>query len=216
MLKLFNKDSISIRGSHFIHTAKRELYMNSLLTDIFSRYGIRAANQSLGFWIYDPHFDRDLRETKQIQIQNSLPRIPKVCCLFETIGDRRALTHLIQGANLMLKILIHRTAPQIDLREAREFYAAHDRLEKDSEIFTPTPIQFEEQLLQESDFDQYPSLSDFLRSENFRPKTDDLFTIFPQSGDSQSPSNLHLFSPKISTLNEQNTESSHEIGVKNT
>ena len=35
-----------------------------------------------------------------------MPLVKKYCCIFETIGEKRAITHLIQGVNMIIAPLI--------------------------------------------------------------------------------------------------------------
>ena len=41
-----------IRGAHFFHTAKRELFMTERISTLLAQYGIPCGNSPIGFWQY--------------------------------------------------------------------------------------------------------------------------------------------------------------------
>ena len=78
-----------LRGSHYSHTAKREMKMTEHINKFLKeRLGIESANRSLFFYDFSS-------EVETFKIGNELPLLKKYCCVFETVGDRRAGTHLI-------------------------------------------------------------------------------------------------------------------------
>lgn len=51
------KDAFMIKGCHFEHTAKRELYNANKIDNILRKHGILGANRSEGYWAYSPTFN---------------------------------------------------------------------------------------------------------------------------------------------------------------
>ena len=74
-----------IKGCHYIHTAKRELLITDEMNKIYELEGIKCANISKGFWQYDENFENGGFD----HLKNDYKKIPKICAIFETFGDRR-------------------------------------------------------------------------------------------------------------------------------
>ena len=64
-------------------------------------YGIQCGNIPIGMWRY-PH---QSEVYKQNSLKNEASAITKVCGVFETLGEKRAGTHLIQGLNMIIYVL---------------------------------------------------------------------------------------------------------------
>ena len=54
-------------------------------------YGIECTNKPRGYWVYP----QETPLYKQYSLKNDGVLIKKVCGVFETLGERRAGTHLV-------------------------------------------------------------------------------------------------------------------------
>ena len=77
-----------IRGVQFVNTAFRELYYSKKINDILKPYGFTVGNYPIGVWKYGENIKNTL---------NECPKIEKYCGIYETLGDKRLATNLING-----------------------------------------------------------------------------------------------------------------------
>lgn len=91
----FILDNNQLRGSHYFHTAKRELFMTRIVNDILEQeIGEKSANIPILFY----EFPKDIQS---LDLKNEVSLLSKYCCVFETWGDRRAGTHLISPLEII-------------------------------------------------------------------------------------------------------------------
>eukprot|EP01062_Namystynia_karyoxenos_P066612 TRINITY_DN60520_c0_g1_i1.p1 TRINITY_DN60520_c0_g1~~TRINITY_DN60520_c0_g1_i1.p1 ORF type:complete len:634 (+),score=165.45 TRINITY_DN60520_c0_g1_i1:93-1994(+) len=83
-----------IRGSAFMHTAARELFMTSHLDSHLAAQGIPGANRALGIYEYGPP-NAPLGMV-----------LPPVCIVEQTFGERRFGSHICSGLELLLPLLV--------------------------------------------------------------------------------------------------------------
>ncbi|ETO28191.1 hypothetical protein RFI_08942 [Reticulomyxa filosa] len=93
---------MEIRGSSFLHTSVRELYMNDLIQRILKdnayKIPFRCANiRSVGYYEYEEGEEED---------DIKLSKIKKCCSVFETIGNRRLGDDLIIGLECLYDRII--------------------------------------------------------------------------------------------------------------
>jgi hypothetical protein len=84
-----------IRGSSFMHTTLRELYMTRYIQSLLdqSKRGWKLGNRSLGYFKYDNQFNLESFDTD-------------ICCsVFETLGDKRLGDDVLFGLELLLEKL---------------------------------------------------------------------------------------------------------------
>ncbi|CAD8190650.1 unnamed protein product [Paramecium pentaurelia] len=89
-----------IRGCCFDHTVKRELFMNRKVEQILKKYNIETGNISIGYWQYGDI--ESINQNLEKNLQNQISLIPKYCGIYETIGDFRLGTHLLQGLRFIV------------------------------------------------------------------------------------------------------------------
>ena len=130
-------DSLEIRGCMFYNTAIQELYMSGHITKILSEYGIECANRPIGFWEYP----RENQIYEQNNIKNESPDIEKICTVFETLGEKRAGTHLIQGLNMLLWAFTKRYHKETNYQALKDLFP-ESRHEKDEIIPTMEAVMF--------------------------------------------------------------------------
>ena len=63
--------------------------MTDKITKLLQQYSIESANKSVGYWKYDTEFSLGT------ELKNDFPLVDKFCCVFETLGEKRVMTHLI-------------------------------------------------------------------------------------------------------------------------
>jgi len=81
-----------IRGCMFESLCYQELFMSDLIDQHLRKRGFRCANIPIGYTVYtlpDAPF----------------PSVPKLCAIFETMGERRLGDHLLVGLERLLPIL---------------------------------------------------------------------------------------------------------------
>ncbi|CAD8113502.1 unnamed protein product [Paramecium sonneborni] len=93
-------NAFEIRGCCFDHTVKRELFMNRKVEQILKKYNIETGNISIGYWQYGDI--ESINQNLEKNLQNQISLIPKYCGIYETIGDLRLGTHLLQGLRLIV------------------------------------------------------------------------------------------------------------------
>ena len=76
-----------IRGSCYLHTVLAELAMSARVDSLLAEVGMRCANRPLGWYRY---------------VWPELPRVPRCCGVFETVGDRRLCDHVLRGLETLL------------------------------------------------------------------------------------------------------------------
>lgn len=91
-------NSKEIRGCHYFHTVKRELFMTQEINTFLQEFGYETGNKSHGFWLYSEEIPPELN--------NVFPKIPKFCGVFETFGEKRVATHLFQGFEALWREII--------------------------------------------------------------------------------------------------------------
>ncbi|CAD8116299.1 unnamed protein product [Paramecium primaurelia] len=94
------ENAFEIRGCCFDHTVKRELFMNRKIEQILKKYNIETGNISIGYWQYGDI--ESINQNLEKNLQNQIPLVPKYCGIYETIGDFRLGTHLLQGLRLIV------------------------------------------------------------------------------------------------------------------
>ena len=83
------KGLVNIRGSSFVHTSVRELYMTHRVAQVAEKAGMLSGNVPLAFYEYT--LDDD-----------PFPLVTKACSVFVTRGDRRLGDHILVGLERML------------------------------------------------------------------------------------------------------------------
>ncbi|KAM3142326.1 hypothetical protein pb186bvf_005483 [Paramecium bursaria] len=120
-----------IRGCQFEHTAKRELYVTHRVDQILHQYGLEGANKSLGYWEYNDVTTINDQLAKKLENEGDF--IPKYCSIFQTLGDSRLGTHLLQGLKRLLQPLVN----AISLDELKQKIDIPERI-KQFEFEKPT------------------------------------------------------------------------------
>ena len=130
-------ESQEIRGAHYNHTVKRELFMTAKIDDYLKASGFEAGNKSIGFIMYSeniPEIDKTL--------ENVFPKIPKFCGVFETLGEKRVATHLFQGFEAILGEIARLSLSLENVVLDLDAVFPKDRVLKDGS-FIPTPVPME-------------------------------------------------------------------------
>ena len=143
-------DSLELRGCHYQHTVRRELYMTKKIEKILEKYEIPCGNKSLGFWKYFQDSENEhpnLQQYYNFNLKNECVEIDKYCGVFETIGEKRLSTHLFQGLEKILFELIQNNLKESQIK-IKECFPI-DRIlcekedENDIEVYL-TPLEFVE------------------------------------------------------------------------
>lgn len=130
-------ESQEIRGAHYLHTVKRELFMTAKIEDFLKASCFEAGNKSIGFIMYSeniPEIDKTL--------ENVFPKIPKFCGVFETLGEKRVATHLFQGFEAILGEIARLSTSLENVVLDLDAVFPKDRVLKDGS-FIPTPVPME-------------------------------------------------------------------------
>eukprot|EP01080_Neovahlkampfia_damariscottae_P010487 gene10487-3009_t len=86
-------DLVEIRGCTFEHTSSRELLYFGKVNKLMMENDIPLSNISLGWYEYN------LSKTP-------LPKVKRVCAIYETKGEKRLADHLLTGIERLLPLLI--------------------------------------------------------------------------------------------------------------
>jgi hypothetical protein len=81
-----------IRGCHYYFTAVVELYYSGKIDAGLKKRGYECGNIPRGIVVYSPEADY-----KTLGIEDKKLGYEKCCAVFETLGDKRLATHLLQG-----------------------------------------------------------------------------------------------------------------------
>lgn len=95
---------VEIRGCMFEQTVRRELYITDQVNHILESYKLKGANQSAGYWEYASV--QNINQHLSEPLQNSFQIVPKYCGIYETLGDQRLGTHLLQGLRVIIARLL--------------------------------------------------------------------------------------------------------------
>lgn len=118
-----------LRGCQYINTVKREMYMAQCVENMLKKEGFLGGNIPLKVWLYDQDFEKALPQ----YVKNECKQVSKYCGVFETRGEKRAATHLLQGINILLLMiaLVHRE--QINHQEIIALFPADRQTKKKEE-----------------------------------------------------------------------------------
>ena len=100
----------TLRGCCFQHTVDTEMRMTQLVCEVLTAAGLDTANKPLGCYCYEP------------QLSWPLPKIPRLCAVFETCGNARLGDHLLGG---LLRLLPHLLPDGIEDLEKRPAFQNH-------------------------------------------------------------------------------------------
>jgi len=131
-------NSREVRGCQFYATATREQYMTEQITGILAEHKILCGNRSVGFWLYpgeEEHY-------KKLGIVNACPRIDKFCGVFETLGEKRLATHLLQGVEVLLHFLVDEYCNKSFSKDTILGMYPEERLIKDDPSLSVTPLSW--------------------------------------------------------------------------
>ena len=81
------------------------MYVTHRVDQILQQYGLEGANTSLGYWEYDDVTVINDKLSKKLENEGDF--IPKFCSVFQTLGDSRLGTHLLQGMKRLLQPLVN-------------------------------------------------------------------------------------------------------------
>ena len=123
-----NKEAQEIRGCQFLHTALREQYMTNYIKNILDKEGILIGNIPVGIWKYE-HFP----EGNEFKIKDAGKLIDKYCGIFETKGEKRLATHLLQGLELILAYMVQEGLENSDIVEQIVKELPNDRIHRNQE-----------------------------------------------------------------------------------
>lgn len=162
-----DENSKEIRGSHFQHTVRRELFMTNKINEILKNYDLISGNKSLGFWKYNNLINNN--------INNDFPLIPKYCGVFETLGEKRVASHFFQGIEIFLTGIINEIGIEINIRDIfpKDRIINFDDNDEKLDVYS-TPIDFEEVLLKnikaeiyytEDDYKKYINIFDVIEKK---------------------------------------------------
>ncbi|EAR94379.1 hypothetical protein TTHERM_00048820 (macronuclear) [Tetrahymena thermophila SB210] len=98
------------RGCQFNHTAKREIYVSNQVSQFLQLINNESAIKPLGFYLYNENFEQDQSFCPNlICLKNDAKLIRKYSTVFETLGEKRLSTHLLQGLSQLLRGALRQT-----------------------------------------------------------------------------------------------------------
>jgi len=132
-------NSREVRGCQFYATATREQLMTERIGEILLTHDILCGNKSVGFWLYPDEEDH----YKKLGIVNACPHIDKFCGVFETLGEKRLATHLLQGVEVLLHFLVSNYCNKSFTKETiLGLYPAERLITDDPEGLSVTPLSW--------------------------------------------------------------------------
>jgi hypothetical protein len=123
-----NKNAKEVRGCQFLHTAQREQWMTNYASKILHQEGILVGNVPVGIWKYE-YFQKD----NALNLKDETPLIDKFCGVFETFGEKRLATHLLQGLEVLLHFIIKEAGENEDIIEQLVKDLPLDRIHRDAD-----------------------------------------------------------------------------------
>ena len=107
-----------IRGCQFENNIFRELYYTNKINNILKKYNLVGCNIPIGYFKYDKNI-KFINNTlnKDNEIINEVPEIDKYCSIYETLGDRRLGSHLLNGIEMLIESIIETAIDKYDLNE---------------------------------------------------------------------------------------------------
>ena len=96
--------SDDVRGCQFANTAYRELYYQAKINALLEENKLVGANIPIGVWAYG----RFTEEETGLKNEHK-DTIDKYCGIFETLGDRRLQTNLMQGMHRLISEAVKRS-----------------------------------------------------------------------------------------------------------
>jgi hypothetical protein len=111
-----------IRGCAFKHTAERELFMSEKIGMLLAGHNLQTGNVPIGMYQY--------------RIKGEpLPKVSKVCGIFQTIGEKRLASHLLTG----LEILLPHFFPHLKLEDITHLFPPERVKKTDSGVLEVLP-----------------------------------------------------------------------------
>ncbi|CAD8116637.1 unnamed protein product [Paramecium primaurelia] len=99
-----------------------QLFMNRKIEQILKKYNIETGNISIGYWQYGDI--ESINQNLEKNLQNQIPLVPKYCGIYETIGDFRLGTHLLQG----LRLIVNSSISDWCLDDIRRLFTVQSRI----------------------------------------------------------------------------------------
>lgn len=92
--------------------------MSDKITKILKTFDIECANKPIGYWEYPSKSE----VYEKHGLRNDSPDLAKVCTIFETLGEKRAGTHLLQGLNMILWAFLTRFSKETNWQTISELF----------------------------------------------------------------------------------------------